>query len=104
VSRLDCLTGKLFIARSVKFKEGHTCTSWGTHCRSISSRLLVDVVLWDSDHTSDLDQISYDDGAASDLDEQVIADPTPSPVWAQQTLQATGDLVGDLADTLKTRS
>jgi hypothetical protein len=27
VSRLDCLTGKLFIARSVKFKEGHTCTS-----------------------------------------------------------------------------
>lgn len=66
--------------------------------------VLVDVVLWDSDHTSDLDQISYDDGAASDLDEQVIADPTPSPVWAQQTLQATGDLVGDLADTLKTRS
>lgn len=27
VSRLDCLTGKLFIARSVKFEEGHTCTS-----------------------------------------------------------------------------
>jgi hypothetical protein len=55
VSRLNPLTGKLFIVRSVKFEEGpiHALQEEPI----ADPPLLVDVVLSDSNHTSDSDQI-----------------------------------------------
>jgi hypothetical protein len=37
-------------------------------------------------------------------EDQVMSSPTQLPTWAEKTLQYAGELVGDLADTRRTRS
>jgi len=65
---------------------------------------IVDLLVLVDVDISDSNQILNDEGGKGDLNEHVIANLTLTPVWVQQTLQEVGDLVGDPADTQRTRS
>ena len=99
---LDSHTGKFLVSRNVKFDE----ESLHDFSEDPAEEPLVATDEEESENSSStLDQPSEQPfGSDIEDEEQVMAAPTQLPTWAEKTLQDAGELVGDPADTRRTRS
>jgi hypothetical protein len=99
---LDSHTEKLILARSVKFEE----ESLHDFSEDPAEEPLVVTDEEESKNSSrNLEKPSEKPFRSDTEDEdQVISTPTQFPTWAEKTLQDVGELVGDPADTRRTRS
>ena len=99
---LDSHTEKFILARSVKFEEE------SLHDFSedpVKEPLVVTDEEESETSSSTLENPSKKTFKSDTKDEyQVMDAPTQFPTWAEKTLQDAGELVGDPADTRRTRS
>jgi hypothetical protein len=92
----------LFIQRSVKFEEGPSHVLLEKSTPLSLSPLVAE--LWENSSDQIYDQIFEYDISNIFYQKQEVAGLEHQPRWAQQTLEATSDLVGDLVDPRRTRS
>jgi hypothetical protein len=99
---LDSHTEKFILARSVKFEE----ESLHDFSEDPAEEPLVVTDEEESETSSSTSEQPSEKPFRSDTEdeEQVMASPTQFPTWAEKTLQDAGELVGDPADTRRTRS
>jgi hypothetical protein len=99
---LDSHTEKFILARSVKFEE----ESLHDFSEDPAEEPLVVTDEEESETSSSTSEKPSEKPFGSDIEdeEQVMASPTQFPTWAEKTLQDAGELVGDPADTRRTRS
>jgi hypothetical protein len=99
---LDSYSEKFTLARSVKFEE-ESLHDFSEHPAEEPL-----VVIDEEESENSLSTLEYKlyhpFSSDTEDEEQVMAAPTQLPTWAEKTLQDAGELVGDPADTRRTRS
>jgi hypothetical protein len=99
---MDSHTEKFILSRSVKFEE----ESLHDFSEDPAEEPLVVTDEEESENSSSTSEKPSEKSFGSDTEDEepFMAAPTQFPTWAEKTLQDAGELVGDPADTRRTRS
>jgi hypothetical protein len=93
---IDPSTDNIIIERSVQFEESPMQASQEPHVETSTPPLVLDAQDDASSHSHQNSDLIYESN--SKYDEHANYDPHQFPKWAQSTLHAIGDLVGDPSD------